>query len=80
MNSIEINFEACNGCKICYKACFVDVLRWNEDRELPVVAYPEDCVQCNLCELNCPKDAIRVVVDWDKPFPPVLERGFPYPI
>lgn len=79
MNTIDVDLEACNGCQICYKACFVDVIRWDESAQRPVVAYPEDCVQCNLCELNCPVDAINVVVDWDKPFPSVLERGPRYP-
>lgn len=79
MNVIEIDTETCNGCKICYKACFVDVIRWNESTGLPVVAYPEDCVQCNLCELNCPVNAINVIVDWAKPFPSVLEGGQRYP-
>ena len=74
VNVIDIDLETCNGCGLCYKACFADVLRWDENAERPVVAYPEDCAQCNLCELNCPVDAITVTVDWDKPFPSVLER------
>ena len=79
MNTIEIDLDACNGCGLCYRACFVDVIRWDEAAKRPVVAYPEDCAQCNLCELNCPVDAISVFVDWDKPFPSVLERGPRYP-
>ncbi len=80
MNTIDIDLETCNGCRHCYRACFVDVIRWDESAKRPVVAYPEDCVQCNLCELTCPVDAIRVTVDWDKPFPSVLERGGRYPV
>ncbi len=59
MNTIKIDFDCCNGCKICYKACFVDVFRWDDENKRPVVAYPEDCASCNLCELNCPKNASR---------------------
>ncbi len=80
MNTIAIDHETCNGCKICYKACFVDVFRWDSEKKRPIVAYPEDCVQCNVCELNCPKDCIQVIVDWDKPFPPVVEPSFPYQV
>ena len=79
VNTVDIDFAACDGCKICYKACFVDVFRWDESTKRPIVAYPEDCVQCNLCELNCRPEAIKVIVDWDKPFPSVLERGGRYP-
>lgn len=57
----------------------MDVFRWDETTRRPVVAYPEDCAQCNLCEIYCPKGAVTVVVDWDKPFPSVLERGGRYP-
>jgi NAD-dependent dihydropyrimidine dehydrogenase PreA subunit len=78
MNDIRIDFEACSGCKTCYQACFVDVYRWDEVQKRPVVAYPEDCVGCNLCELNCQKECLEVVIDWDRDFPPVIEQGFPY--
>jgi NAD-dependent dihydropyrimidine dehydrogenase PreA subunit len=80
MNAISIDLDSCNGCRICHKACFADVFRWDEDRKRPVVAYPEDCAQCNLCELYCPKQCLQVTVGWDKSFPPVIERGFPYPV
>jgi NAD-dependent dihydropyrimidine dehydrogenase PreA subunit len=79
VNTIAIDFAACDGCQTCYKSCFVDVFRWDRDAKRPIVAYPEDCVQCNLCELNCPVAAITVTVDWDKPFPSVLEHGERYP-
>jgi NAD-dependent dihydropyrimidine dehydrogenase PreA subunit len=42
-------------------ACFADVIRWDEDAEKPVFAYPEDCVWCLACELACPENCIDVV-------------------
>ena len=51
MNTIKIDINVCNGCKMCYDACFVNVFRWNEEEDMPIVAYPEDCVECNKCEL-----------------------------
>jgi NAD-dependent dihydropyrimidine dehydrogenase PreA subunit len=78
MNEIRIDFDVCNGCKTCYKACFVDVFRWNDEQKKPVVAYAEDCVGCNMCEINCPEDCLEVVIDWDAYFPPLIERDFPY--
>ncbi len=30
MNTIIVNKEQCIGCKICFKACFIDVIKWDE--------------------------------------------------
>ena len=80
MNSVIIDFDACTGCKTCYQACFADVIRWDADAKRPIVAYPEDCVRCNVCELNCQEECLSVIADWDMDFPPVIERGFPYTV
>lgn len=69
MNSIIIDKDKCTGCQICFKACWVDVFRWDDQGGKPIVAYPEDCVECNFCEISCPVNAINVVIDYDKPFP-----------
>jgi len=58
---IEIDFEACSGCKTCMNACFVDVIRWDKEEKKPIVAYPEDCVWCYACEIACPEQCIEVV-------------------
>lgn len=72
MNTIRIDNETCIGCKACYKACFVDVLRWDEIEEKPIVAYPEDCVHCNYCEVSCPKECIEVVADFNMHWPTII--------
>nr|WP_320133821.1 4Fe-4S dicluster-binding protein [uncultured Holophaga sp.] len=69
MNVIKVDDEKCVGCKTCYKACWLDVIRWNEEAKRPVIAYAEDCVECNFCEISCPTDAIFVNVDYTRPFP-----------
>ncbi len=58
---IEIDEEACKGCKACVKACFVDVMRWDEAKKKPIAAYQEDCVWCFTCEISCPVQCINVV-------------------
>jgi len=63
MNKIIINRELCNGCKICFKSCFVDAIGWDAGQKKPVEAYPEDCVHCMLCEVNCPQKALYVTED-----------------
>ena len=42
-------------------ACFLDVIRWDEENNQLVIAYPEDCVCCLACELACPENCIDVV-------------------
>ena len=60
MNSINIDFDSCTSCKTCVKVCFVDVIRWDEIEKKPIVAYEEDCVACNACEIACPVKCITV--------------------
>lgn len=69
MNKIKVDNDKCIGCKICYKACWLDVIRWDDDKKRPIIAYPEDCVECNFCEISCAVEAIKVEVNYNKPFP-----------
>lgn len=61
---IEFNPENCIGCQICYKACFVDVIRWDKENRKPVFKYVEDCEHCEYCEVKCPKGCIKVIPDY----------------
>ncbi|MCX8031866.1 MAG: 4Fe-4S binding protein [Thermoleophilia bacterium] len=65
MNNIIINRELCNGCKTCFRACFIDVIKWDDKNKQPIIAYPEECVQCLYCEINCPERALKVVPYYD---------------
>lgn len=67
--SIDIDREECTACKTCVDACFVDVLRWDETEEKPVVAYPEDCAWCFACVMACPVQCIQVVPQGERRIP-----------
>ena len=56
----KIDEEKCNGCGVCVEICPLDVLRMNDKNELVIIKYPEDCMTCFQCELNCPEEAIYV--------------------
>ena len=59
--SIErIDAGLCTGCGICIDSCQMDVIRMDEEIHKAVIKYPEDCVLCLYCELDCPVQAIYV--------------------
>jgi NAD-dependent dihydropyrimidine dehydrogenase PreA subunit len=56
----RIDEELCNGCGICINTCTVDVIRMDKDLKKAVIKYPEECICCAFCELDCPQKAIYV--------------------
>ena len=63
-NKIEFDTDRCVGCKLCYKACFVDVIRWDEEKKRPVFKYVEDCEHCFYCQAVCKPGCIKVIPDF----------------
>lgn len=63
LEQIKIDRELCNGCGICVQSCTMDVIRMDEKSKKAVAKYPEDCMLCDLCELDCPQKAIYVIPD-----------------
>jgi NAD-dependent dihydropyrimidine dehydrogenase PreA subunit len=66
---IQFNLTNCTRCRTCVDSCFVDVLRWDEREQMPLTAYPEDCVWCYACELACPMSCIDVKPAGARPIP-----------
>jgi len=59
--SIErIDSELCTGCGICVNSCPMDVIRMDRESKKAVIRYPEDCMLCGWCALDCPENAIYV--------------------
>lgn len=64
-HNIQYNPENCIGCKLCYKACFVDVIRWDAEKKQPVFKYVEDCEHCFFCASVCKKNCIEILPNYD---------------
>ena len=58
----KIDYELCSGCKKCYEVCPLDIIAWDEEKDLPYVAYPDECQLCFICQEECPDEAIEVKV------------------
>ena len=57
---IKINYKKCNGCKICYDICPMDVFGWDEEKELPALDYEAECWHEGHCVIDCPRGAIDI--------------------
>ena len=67
MIAVIIDLELCNGDGICVKVCPVDVIRMDEKSKKAIVKYPEDCVLCEMCALECPAKAITITPERTTP-------------
>ncbi len=56
---VQLDASLCKACGICIELCPTHVFDAAEMGEA-VVARPDDCTMCLLCELHCPDFAIEV--------------------
>lgn len=71
MGVIKIDEKLCNGCRLCFDICPMDVFRMDEERGKAFIKYLRECQSCFLCEAECPEGAIYVT--------PYRERRLPMP-
>jgi NAD-dependent dihydropyrimidine dehydrogenase PreA subunit len=57
--SVRIVYENCTSCKACYNHCPNDVIGWDEEKNIPVILYQDECSHCGVCALECKFDAIK---------------------
>jgi len=55
-----VDKKKCISCGICVNICPTDVYFGSKQKELPIIAYPEECWHCNACVHDCPEGAIRL--------------------
>lgn len=74
-HTIKVDSGLCTGCHSCTEACSADVIRWDEAKNVPFAAYPDDCQVCCVCESVCPVQALLVVPDWTSKYSPPVMAG-----
>ncbi len=60
LEDLLVNKEWCKGCTICVRFCPKNVLEMGPQEKV-IVARPEDCICCGLCEIRCPDFAIEML-------------------
>lgn len=58
--NIQVDQNACIKCRTCIRTCYQNVYRFNDETKQIEAAYPEDCVSCLMCAMNCPKQCIEI--------------------
>lgn len=55
---LELDINACVGCKMCVKVCPHGVFEMQENKA--AIANEVRCIECGACQLNCHYDAVKV--------------------
>ncbi len=58
-SEITINYDWCKSCGICIAFCPKQVYE-PDNSGRPIIAHPEECIVCRMCEKRCPDLAINV--------------------
>jgi NAD-dependent dihydropyrimidine dehydrogenase PreA subunit len=56
------DYEKCTKCRRCYELCPLDIIAWNEEKDVPYVKYPDECQLCFICQVECPSETIHVKI------------------
>ncbi len=57
---LKIDSKLCTECKLCYKACPIQVAPFGLKRSGLETVKDGDCLKCGLCVLSCPKRALEL--------------------
>lgn len=55
-----VDTDRCCGCKNCIRRCMEDVWAWDEEKKYAYPKYPDECVMCLQCEMECKNNCIDI--------------------
>ena len=55
---VELDRDACVGCRMCVKVCPHGVFEMRENKA--IIVGEQRCIECGACQLNCHYDAVTV--------------------
>ena len=56
----KIDLDKCASCGTCDAHCPLDVIYFDEEKNEPIVKYPDECWHCGSCRLDCPTGAVTI--------------------
>jgi len=60
--AVSIDRTLCDNCGICVFECGSKVFRWEWDREEVLPSHQKACIECFICEIKCPHEAIKLTL------------------
>lgn len=60
MIRFQVDYELCDYCGHCVDICPGQIIKM---REREIIIDPEACMECQLCEVECQKQAIKFVAN-----------------
>ncbi len=55
-----VDTERCCGCKNCIRRCMEQVWAWDDEKNCAYPKYPDECVLCYQCEMECLNNCIDI--------------------
>jgi NAD-dependent dihydropyrimidine dehydrogenase PreA subunit len=56
----KVDFEKCNGCRVCVSRCQFGAIKFEVTLEKPNIDM-QRCFGCGICESGCPREAINLI-------------------
>ena len=55
-----VDTQRCCGCRRCIRKCMENVWQWEKENNHAYPKYPDECVLCYQCEMECLNNCIDI--------------------